>query len=633
MGVSTSAVDLVVSGSSVRCVGTMAGSSLFKNAFDTSVLCILLWPSTDRFQPATAFPVPALKNTAAVPISIRFATSTRAIQTTLTFLAFILVSSTYFLLIYRAPALGSTSKFPFKILSKDVNSLLSMLWPDHSTDTAPIGPDDATNQQNAIRLLYLGSMEPNQGYKTAKGICESEAVPEKRIPPRFYWVTSGSPTTKNMVRVLIWEWVGIWLACIMYYNTLSYNGFISGNRNHDSGPRMFVISVYFAAYILHIISVIHRFLRFLSLATAGASWTILNRASFAVVNREQLFRHLAQLIAREKEEGQPPSPISFQQIEQANEVNQLNPRYFNAALPGYIPIPNTDDRERESRLSDALKKISNIQESQRRNVHESSTKALDLIIANAVLMLGISLSTTFSVWTATNLSDNTSTQIGSLALLTSATLGLTGLVKSATSLGDVNDCFTEILRLKELKINGQAINFTQKRKMHARPVSFAQGSCVTPAPSSLRGLVAWNQGKGRLFPIWLAIALFGPGFMLLPTAEEVRQNAEELTFELDADVRGHRVLLTTEGTDRHQTEGGENVDAINVCFHPAASRVADADEGTDRHQREGGEDVDAVNVCFHPAASRVANADADAEREAGGGRRTIRPFSHSQMSW
>jgi len=73
-------------------------------------------------------------------------------------------------------------------------------------------------------------------------------------------------------------------------------------------------------------------------------------------------------------------------------------------------------------------------------------------VANVMTMVGIIITTGFSVWTTKSSSATESTQLGSLALLASLSLGAAAMFSSAVDLSVMETSFRNVLFLKEVMI-------------------------------------------------------------------------------------------------------------------------------------------------------------------------------------
>jgi hypothetical protein len=79
------------------------------------------------------------------------------------------------------------------------------------------------------------------------------------------------------------------------------------------------------------------------------------------------------------------------------------------------------------------------QRTERETVRRASRETLDRVIANAMILLSITLSSGFSAWTSAQVTENTpnkfsSSQLGSLALMASLALSAAAMLASALQL-------------------------------------------------------------------------------------------------------------------------------------------------------------------------------------------------------
>jgi hypothetical protein len=545
------------------------------------VLAVWSWPVSSS---KATLPTSTSKNA-----TIRFSPTTKAIETTLSTVSLFLVTLTYSILMTYTAYFSTTSRLPFKSLEKNIGTLLAASWPDRSIDSGLLPPETSENEKSKIRLLYVGRMKEGNESRIARGIVECEAIPVNRAETPPFWITNGSLLTRSVVSLAIWEWMGMWLAMIMIYTTLSFNGFVSGTRSHDSGPRALVVSAYFVAYVCHFFYVRRRFLQFFTLVLAGAAWSILNRAKFAVVDHSELDNHIKERHSNGQAAGDQTAlqgtGLIFKEIEKASTAHDYTAQHYTASLPGSAVFAEpklSEDKQKE--MENYLKTMNAWQDRERGSAVDSANEARKLIIANDILMMGIGLSTTFSTWTAPSLVDNTSTQIGSLALLTTVIGGLTSLVKSTSHLREMNDSFNHILNFKEIKINGLAADFVQKRKIKQRSIGFTEGSLTAH-------YVTWFQLSRHMK--WLELIpllLFGPAYALLPSGADAKQKSDEIAFELKVNVRNHSVIFTTESTNRHEKKEEENIEAINVCYQPPVEPTQ-ADQRQTAHSKSSNSDT------------------------------------------
>lgn len=490
-----------------------------------------------------------------------FQPSIQGVETALSFISAVLVTATYTILISGGARLASTSKLPLVSIEDNIGSLLSRVWPDHSYSTAAesLSEKEPPPDPDAIRLLYVGEMDKDDR-RVARGLRQSNAKPDQSIDRPALWITGGSPITKSVVQLMVWEWLSMWLVVITVFTTLLYNGFITGDLAPDSYPRLAVALIYFSSYCVHALYVWRSCTIFFTLVGAGAAWSMLNRANFAVLDQEQLQNHLNGSITGSK--------LEFRQIDKASA--EFIPATYLADLAHKMDAdrdnqaPKGEQSDAQKEVKAALATINAIQGTERTNATKAATCAHDRIVANAMIMLGINISYGFSVWTGRILNAD-STELGSLALLASLSIGVGTMFSSAVQLNIMNSSYEVIVRLKEVKINGHAVEYIKKRVSRTKAIGFTQGT-LKARPVRIRDMLKGSKLTCGAVLGWL---LFGPGFALLPSEADERRQSPDTQFALHAQVRGERVDLTTGTTDRHlKDENGINAEAINVCFRP-----------------------------------------------------------------
>jgi hypothetical protein len=134
-----------------------------------------------------------------------------------------------------------------------------------------------------------------------------------------------------------------------------------------------------------------------------------------------------------------------------------------------------------------------------------------------------------------------------LALLSSLALGVAAMFTSAVQLSILNSSFRQILLLKEVRINGHAIEHIQKHVSSGVPLGFIYGQAKAHKllMYELVGVKnAWDA---------LGILLFGPGYFLLPTVSDETRVSAGSDFEITAHVRGESVFSRLKATIRMLT--------------------------------------------------------------------------------
>jgi hypothetical protein len=99
-------------------------------------------------------------------------------------------------------------------------------------------------------------------------------------PQSTYFFRTASPAMRNAVQMAIWEWVSLLLVAIMVVNTVSYNGFMTGDRTPDQWLRLGLAVVYAAANVAHFIFAWRRFLQTYSKTVEHACWSVICKSRF-----------------------------------------------------------------------------------------------------------------------------------------------------------------------------------------------------------------------------------------------------------------------------------------------------------------------------------------------------------------
>ena len=516
---------------------------------------------------------------------VDLAFSIKMAETAFAIFSVTLVITTYSVLIQRGSFMSTTAMYPQQSIERNIGSLLSLAWPRRSNEAlrseSNLRRDSKATSRPArpsqIQLFYLGRMNTdNHSGIVAKGRLDCSAKPNRKdstsYRPRL-WLTSGSHLTKNVVQLLVWEWVSLWLIIIMMFATLLYNGFLTNELSADSYPRLVVILIYALSYLFHFWYVWTICMRFFTNVAAGAAWSLLERAKFAICDSRKLQHH---------EKG---SAFKFRGIDKANseyvpltfdavfkhEVN-LRGGLIDHAPPSSPALDSEADDPKEVRA--ALATLEKSQKAERETAAESTRIALDRVIANAMVMMGVTLASGFSSWTARQLTDNTpnnfaAAQIGSLALLASLSLGASTMFASAMHLTILSSSYETILSLKETKINGQAVDHYKKRQSFDTVLSFTRGTVPVSHVSF------WEILSTNNLHTFLSTSILGPAFALMPSRADHERTSKETDFDLNVrvgsgigeDVDSSRILFTTRETDRHaRGKNGKNSEAINVCY-------------------------------------------------------------------
>lgn len=507
------------------------------------------------------------------------------IVTALALLAAGLITVTYGILIGAGTRMTSTSKLPLSSIVHNIGAILEVTWPNMSSTTVC-----GTTEADTIRLMYIADMSDAKG-QTARGLRQCEALPDADIATPLFWLTSGSQLTTSIVQLAVWEWVFLWMSVAMVISTLLYNGVLTNNLGPDSYVRVTLVLMYAAAYYIHAIFMWRVVTSFFTMVAAGSAWSMLNRANFAVVDLSQ-FKHRLDC------SGTSYPLLDFRVIDKASTefvpvtyaVN-LEHEEHNSGVESPVidrmDSPSSDvlsslattavatPLEENSGLRDALATIKAVQKWERQNAIDAARTALDRVVANGMIMTAVVVSSGFTMWTAAP-TDAKGTQLGSLGLLASLSLGVAAMFTSAVQMTILNSAFKMVLHLKEIKINGHAVDYTKKRASARKSIGFSYGR-IKAHQMRVRDLLRTSTVSDVL---WLL--LFGPAYILLPTSADHALESEGAQFQLTANVRGETIVMTTGSTDKHSRDKqGASLEAINVCYRPrSATRSAAIIDGS-----------------------------------------------------
>ncbi|KAI9857218.1 MAG: hypothetical protein M1813_008580 [Trichoglossum hirsutum] len=505
-----------------------------------------------------------------------FTAKIKATETMLSTISAVLIALTYTVLIGAGARIASTSKLPRLMIERNIGALLAAAWPDtkNSVDCGEAEEQESSDgKPNAIRLMYVGRMGETSEKRRPRGLRECEALPDEFMRRAPLWLTSGSSLTMAIVQLAVWEWLTIWLVLLMVASVLLYNGFFTAERGPDSFPRLTVTLIYTAAFIIHALYVWRSCCGFFTMVGQGAAWSMLNNAGFATVDMGQLKKRLED--PHTTAEGNPP--LEFREIDKASA--EFIPSTFsvdfgeegNGSTIKQTPPPPGNLKETKQSLATIRK----IRETSRTSAEKAIETALERTIANALTLVGITISSGFSVWTS-RLTNSDSMTLGSLALLASLSFGVGSMFTSSVQLGILNNSYGVVLMLKEVIINMHEVEHIKKRTPTTRPISFTQGT-INPQRARLRDLVIATPLRKILH-----LLLFGPAYILLPTEEDQARRSSDTQFQFDVNVRGESVILTTRPTEKHsKDEKGANVEILNVCYRPEQGAPGGGDSPTD----------------------------------------------------
>jgi hypothetical protein len=509
-------------------------------------------------------------------------------STALAVLAACLVFVVYAKLIGSTSYLSSTSLYIKEPLQNNVGHLLSVCWPDKSSDPTielPITterkrrrPEKDASNANDFRLLYLGRMHTDGlGDRVARGLedCIAKRAEDPVASP--LWIANGSQLNSHMVQILVWEWLSAWLMVIMVVETMLFNGLFTNQITIDTVPRITVVGIYFVAFCVHFWYVWSLGAQFYREVAAGSTWSLLERARFAVTSVAKLRSRAptAGFVLRGISKTNAGHKIPFFNVRFNHEIGTSGAELLDTTSIGRSdqqgqqlaqmsqPLKNDLDNDE----ANALKVIEANEKAERETAEIAVKDARDRIASNALILLGVSISTGFTSWTAYQFTENSpnnmsANQIGSLALLASMTLGVGAMLSSAMHLSTLMNCYHQLVSLVEVKINGEAVAHHKKRKSGRTILGFTYDT-VPMTPVGLKDMFKAAIQSRKL----LRSLLFGPAYVMIPGKADYERKSDQADYELTVDVRGRKVLLTTRRTDSHLVlEDNMNAEALNICY-------------------------------------------------------------------
>lgn len=261
----------------------------------------------------------------------------------------------------------------------------------------------------------------------------------------------------------------MWMTLAMVFSTLLFNGFFTNKRNPDSYARLVVVLIYLVSFCVHAWYVWRVCRNFFTLLGAGATWSLLNKASFASVDLSQLNTGILG----------GPTPV-FRQV--GKPAASATFPAFNDCYLNDVDFPNRGQRDSNNdpvHSDEDIGAANTVNDWQKREISttvDAGKAALGQVVTNVMTIVGITITTGFAAWTSMASSADSTTQLGSLALLASLTLDTGAMFSSAIELSVMNTSFRNVLFLKEVMINGQAPAHVQKRARKKNIIGFTHNT-------------------------------------------------------------------------------------------------------------------------------------------------------------
>jgi hypothetical protein len=193
----------------------------------------------------------------------------------------------------------------------------------------------------------------------------------------------------------------------------------------------------------------------------------------------------------------------------------------------------TDKIPDEAKVDNNLKLM---QEAEVKAFEKATEVALERVVFNMAIIMSISITTGFAVWTRSPLNDATSTQIGSYALLASTSAAVAAIFSSTSQLSSMLNSAKEILRLTEVALHKLATYDESKTfySHHQPRFGFAEEVYFLNRFSGKSASLGTVWRANKAFYQMLLSVVFGPAVGLLPTHRDFKQ---PLTLKLQVHGR------------------------------------------------------------------------------------------------
>ncbi|KAF7512843.1 hypothetical protein GJ744_011946 [Endocarpon pusillum] len=384
-------------------------------------------------------------NTSNSALTAQTLTLSKKINTCLAGFIFLLTAGTYWIIMTFTSPLSNEIFLPSKFVEENVAIILSLLWPKHQRSFPDSGDLQVyyTTEITKVETSRL-STDPNPK-PFLQPLCQDDlpkAFAKSELGKSVIAVKAFSPVMKSLVQVAIWNFFSFWLILVMVVNTLLYNGFLSNNITNDSIIRLILISVYAAMNIGNHYRTTTLLYRNFTVMIFQTCWAIICK-SF-IIGRGPFF-----LSGEDKFDHSRIKWASFK-VELLGITERLN---TYASLPkelDQVGLGLLEEQDKtESKLNEFVKLL---REAEIKAYEKSTDSALEKVLANIAILLGICLATALAPWTSVQKFDATSVQLGSYALLLSISTGLLALVSSIGHLTDATESGQTLLRLQEKMI-------------------------------------------------------------------------------------------------------------------------------------------------------------------------------------
>lgn len=564
----------------------------------------------------------------------------KTVNTTLALAALSLMAITYWMLTTGTLKLSNDIWLPSAHLEPNLASILTETWPerytmderDDNTLQSPGKPQDDNKTSEGNECWKKSHTLPNwalflpretdfklkdSSNKTNNDIiyriqgrtdfadqthcasCDSPALPslagDSNSQPKRTWVRlrTPSPVMKTMVQISIWNHVSLWLSIAMVFNTLIYNGFLNKRTTDDSVVRLFLVCVYGLANLLFQRLTSTLLYRNFTFVTHQACWTLVCNTFVSVpgewhtVHREPSKRIFRATTLRNSFKhrwatlnlelfGESKQSFTYPFLKDENDMSFDSLKVFKEKSDdGALKSLIREDLPEPKR--DLFGFVNTVRDAKIKEYERSTESALEKVLANITVMLGICLGTGLASWTSDVKNDATTAQLGSYALLLSVSTGFLALISIYSQMTNATESAGKLLLLQEKTIEAAIKKeddfFTRTFSLRQKPrIGFSKGAIGVIDEERSSRLSA--LGLLKLSPRWhlLACCLFSPALLFIRWHQE---SLDKGATETKKDTIIHVQIQTT--NFRVCPGCGHLADQIpttNLRFCPGCGRLA-----------------------------------------------------------
>lgn len=438
----------------------------------------------------------------------------KGINTSLTGSIFVLTVITYCLLMKYTGILSRQVILPAKSLRDNIVAILSVKWPERFMGDSGETVGDVASDWVVFR---------KHGNSEALGFSElDERSPyfsqsKEKSMIRFQ---SFSPVMKTLVQIAVWNYFSCWLVLVMIVNSLLYNGFLTNNYSNDGKIRLFLIGIYALANFGHQIYTSTLVYRNFSFALYQSCWNILCRIFvflpiddyISMTMTDDLpLRYVYRLQNQDDTVWTRFSLALFGTAERADTYRTVSPKGASGSEKRNARLERQDKKE-----SEYDKSVKPLREAEIKLYEKAADSALEKILANVAILLGICFATALAPWTSFQTFNAMNAQLGSYALLVSVGTGLLALISSVTQVSNATESAKTLLRLHEKAIEVDPKKHENNHYPHdlifQKDPDFSFSSGIKKQ-SYLTPFGLWRLVSVMKKALCL---LFGPALMLIP---------------------------------------------------------------------------------------------------------------------